>query len=345
MFSAISVVIPTFNREALIVRAVLSALAAASFGDEIIVADDGSRDRTRSKLAAYADRIRFLPLPHGGAGRARNAGIAAAKNPLIAFLDSDDEWTPEHLQLHRRLLDSDPALVFSFSNFSVSSPGKPVRTRFLQHWQAQPRSWETLIGPVRNYSSFVPGASENYPVHVGSLYRSEMESDLVPTFTLVARRSALVDAEWFAEDVPVFEDWQCFGRLASCGPCAFVDRDTAMQHGHRHGRLTDESDLAKLSARLTLLERIWGSDAAFLAEHGPAYRAFRRKSQLSRVRCLLALGKLEAAREEIGRMDGSPLSYRLLSRMPEPMVRGLVSAWRWTKAGLSSSMGRNGHAT
>ena len=91
---AVSVIILTYNRSAVVTRAVESALSCVRPDDEVLVVDDGSTDDTAAALARFGDRIRYLPGPHGGAGRARNRGVAAASRPLVAFLDSDDEWVP-----------------------------------------------------------------------------------------------------------------------------------------------------------------------------------------------------------------------------------------------------------
>src|SRR2546423_1421491 len=99
---ALSVVIPTYNRAALVARAGRAALATLQAGDAGVVADDGSTDGTAAALAEFGGRVRYLVLPHGGAGPARNAGVAAAKGPLVAFLDSDDEWFPHKTALQRR---------------------------------------------------------------------------------------------------------------------------------------------------------------------------------------------------------------------------------------------------
>src|SRR5206468_1085661 len=81
------------------------ALAQVTADDEVIVADDGSTDNTAEALAEFQGRIRHLPLPHGGAGATRNRGVAQATRPLIAFLDSDDEWLPGKLKLQRTFLE------------------------------------------------------------------------------------------------------------------------------------------------------------------------------------------------------------------------------------------------
>ena len=95
----VSVVIPNFNRESALQRAVDSVLAQDYRPLEVVVVDDASTRPVRLELAA-ADRglVRWVQLErNGGGATARNAGIDAARGELIAFLDSDDVWIPEKL--------------------------------------------------------------------------------------------------------------------------------------------------------------------------------------------------------------------------------------------------------
>jgi glycosyltransferase involved in cell wall biosynthesis len=95
----ISVVIPTFNREHC-VRQSLDSVLAQTFKDfEVIVVDDGSTDGTVEVLKSYGDKIRLIGQSNAGAGAARNTGIRAAQGKYVAFLDSDDQWRPEKLEV------------------------------------------------------------------------------------------------------------------------------------------------------------------------------------------------------------------------------------------------------
>lgn len=99
MVPRVSVVIPTRNRPALVVRAVESALAQTLSDIEVIVVIDGKDQATVEALHAIADRrVRVVPLsePVGGA-EARNVGVRAGRGEFIAFLDDDDEWTADKL--------------------------------------------------------------------------------------------------------------------------------------------------------------------------------------------------------------------------------------------------------
>ena len=102
----VTVVIPTYNRAALLVETIDSVLRQ-SFADlEIVVCDDGSTDDTAARVRSFDPRVRYLRLAHTGRpGAPRNRGIAAARGELIAFLDDDDLWETEKLARQVELLD------------------------------------------------------------------------------------------------------------------------------------------------------------------------------------------------------------------------------------------------
>lgn len=91
---AISVVIPTWNRAAIVGGAIRSALNQSRPPLEVLVCDDGSTDDTREVVARVGDpRVRWIPGPRGGRPAIpRNRGLREARGEWIAFLDSDDEW-------------------------------------------------------------------------------------------------------------------------------------------------------------------------------------------------------------------------------------------------------------
>jgi glycosyltransferase involved in cell wall biosynthesis len=85
---------------------------------EIIVVDDGSRDRTRGVLEPYIARgqIRYIYQENRGIAGARNAGIRAATGDLIAFLDADDKWVPEKLERQVKIFEAHPSIGLIHSN-------------------------------------------------------------------------------------------------------------------------------------------------------------------------------------------------------------------------------------
>ena len=93
----VSVIIPTYNREDHVVKAIDSVLGQKYKDYEVIVVDDGSNDNTKEKLRIYGNKIEYIYQNNSGVSAARNTGIKYAGGEWLAFLDSDDEWKPEYL--------------------------------------------------------------------------------------------------------------------------------------------------------------------------------------------------------------------------------------------------------
>jgi len=115
----ISVVIPAYNAEKYVGRAVESILAQTHSPDEIIIVDDGSTDGTAQVVRLFEDKVTFIQQQNAGASVARNSGIEAARGEWIAFLDADDEWLPQKLQRQIEHLRKRPDLVWTHSNYFV----------------------------------------------------------------------------------------------------------------------------------------------------------------------------------------------------------------------------------
>jgi len=102
----VSVVIPTYNRAAVVPRAIESVLAQTVTDLEVIVVDDGSSDGTGQILKKmFGDRIRYFAQANQGVSVARNKGMEEARGEWIAFLDSDDRWEKEKLEWQFKALE------------------------------------------------------------------------------------------------------------------------------------------------------------------------------------------------------------------------------------------------
>jgi glycosyltransferase involved in cell wall biosynthesis len=115
----ISIIIPSYNREKTIGRALESVLAQTYQDWEVIVMDDGSRDQTEAVIAGYSrdQRIRYFKQANAGPVVARNNAVKYAQGELLAFLDSDDEWLPEKLEKQLAVLSQHNKPVLVIGNY------------------------------------------------------------------------------------------------------------------------------------------------------------------------------------------------------------------------------------
>ena len=129
---SISVVIPAYNAEAFIKRAVDSALCQTLSPVEILVIDDGSRDKTFQIASSFGGLVKALTKFNGGPASARNLGVRQAGGEWIAFLDADDAWLPQKLEKQVTLIDSNVGIVHSGARGRSNSISSEIT--FAQLW-------------------------------------------------------------------------------------------------------------------------------------------------------------------------------------------------------------------
>jgi teichuronic acid biosynthesis glycosyltransferase TuaG len=117
----VSVIIPTYNRESTLLRAVNSALQQTYPVHEILICDDGSTDNSKNNIAALNDqKIKWIDCGRNGMPAIpRNTGIKAATGDWIAFLDSDDEWLPSKIEKQLNAVEKYNVKAVSTNAFRV----------------------------------------------------------------------------------------------------------------------------------------------------------------------------------------------------------------------------------
>lgn len=114
---SVSIIIPAYNRKRFLALAVQSVVSQTYLDWELIVADDGSDEETQQYLRGIVGpNVRIVWLPHSGnPSLVRNAAVAAANGSYLAFLDSDDEWPPQKLQIQMAALRARPQCRWSYT--------------------------------------------------------------------------------------------------------------------------------------------------------------------------------------------------------------------------------------
>src|SRR5438128_1181156 len=123
MSPRVSVIVPTYNRAHVLGESLASVLAERDVDLEVVVVDDGSTDDTAAVLAGLGDRrVRPVVRPHAGIAAARNAGLAAARAPYVAFHDSDDVVLPGRLAVPLAFLGAHPEVDLVIQNGRMLPP-------------------------------------------------------------------------------------------------------------------------------------------------------------------------------------------------------------------------------
>ncbi|MGA8810295.1 MAG: glycosyltransferase [Thermoanaerobaculia bacterium] len=195
----ISVILPVYNRQHSVARAIRSVLGQTHPPCELIVIDDGSTDGTRAVLESFASQITVIEQPHAGAYVARNRGLRHAHGELIAFIDSDDVWLPDRLASQLPLMNrSEVGLVF----------GDVVHVR-PYHDRRYVTSFQ--VAPPRR----------------GRVAKQFAWCNFVPTSAVLVRRICIEEAGGFAEDVSLSCDYLMWFQIALRHELDFVDRVVA----------------------------------------------------------------------------------------------------------------------
>ncbi|MCP3919077.1 MAG: glycosyltransferase [bacterium] len=135
-----TVVIPAYNREGTVARAIESALEQTFAPERIIVIDDGSTDGTRAVALSFGAPVEVITQTNAGVPTARNRGVRASETEWVALLDSDDYWYPEHLQRIAAAIEAtDGAATFYFADIR-----RPANEGGATQWE---RAKFTIDGP------------------------------------------------------------------------------------------------------------------------------------------------------------------------------------------------------
>ena len=255
----LSVIIPTWNRAHLVCDAINSALNQCPGDVEVIVVDDASTDNTAGLLAeTYGNGIRVLRREtRGGAGAARNAGVALASGEFVAFLDSDDVWLPGKFAAELRVFERFPSAEAVLSDSQ----------NFFEH-QADGPSRFAINGLLA-----ATGGEPRWANDCEWLWTNSTNAVQICSVTVRLAALSRIDTKLFAEDLDCCEDWEFQMRV--CHLCRVVVLPKILAHvrrfddNSRNGRgipgraKTRTQEMILLRDRLTVMQRAtWLKDLA-----------------------------------------------------------------------------------
>ena len=244
----VSVIIPTYNRAGCLREAVDSVLAQ-DFGDvELIVVDDGSTDSTPQLIEGYGQAIRALRQGNRGVSATRNAGIAASRGALIAFLDSDDLWLPGKL---------DRQVAF----FNSQADALICQTEEL---------W------VRNGRRVNPG--KRHRKRGGMIFEPSLDLCLVSPSAVMVRKELFQRVGFFDESLPACEDYDLWLRVSCRFPVHLIDSPLIVKRGGHPDQLSRIAGLDKF--RISAIVKLLDGDRLSVEQRRAAVRALKQKCEV-----------------------------------------------------------------
>jgi glycosyltransferase involved in cell wall biosynthesis len=183
----VDVIVPCYNVEHCVGRALDSVLRQTHQDFSIYAVDDGCTDNTDQILETYAPRCNLISQVHAGPAAARNRAIRESVSPFVAFIDADDEWLPDKLERQLALLRRNESLGMVCSHCLISEAGSKENRH---------------IGV------------DDVP-HNGRLFKHLVRNCFVFTPSVIVRRRCLQEIGLFNEALPVSEDFNLWLRIAA----------------------------------------------------------------------------------------------------------------------------------
>lgn len=250
LFMQISVVIPTYNRCAVICRSIDSVLRQTRPPNEIIVIDDGSTDDTLNKLEAqYSDQITVIEIPkNAGVSAARNVGIKYSHGDWIALLDSDDEWLETKLATQEQALQQDSHLLCHTEEIWIRN-GKRVN-------------------PMNKHAK-----------QGGDIFEVCLPLCAISPSSVLIHKDLFDQIGNFDESLPACEDYDLWLRICSRHSVLFVETPQLLKYGGHADQLSRQH-WGMDRFRVTALQKILQSNALNPQQRQLAISCILQKSQI-----------------------------------------------------------------
>jgi len=234
----VSVVIPAYNSEKYIDKAINSVLNQTYQDFEIIIIDDGSVDNTRQIIENTNDsRIKYIYQENSGPAAARNNGIKNASGEYIAFLDSDDVWLPEKLEKQIKILKKESDICLVFTAFVMQDEGKEKKEIYrFKTYKNEKLVKNLLLNPM---------ATVPYPS------------------TVMIKKSYLDMVGYFDTELYTSEDWDLWMRLATKANFYYID-EVLVNRFRPKTSITSSLDLSKVEeCYLKVVNNFFDQNAAY----------------------------------------------------------------------------------
>lgn len=208
MNDSVAVIVPTYNRVATLGRALESVYAQLRQADEVCVVDDGSTDDTEEFVKSKYPNVIYVKQVNGGVSSARNKGVESTTSKYLAFLDSDDEWLPEKLEIQLSALQEEPNFKLVHSDEIWIRNGKRVNQM------------------------------DKHKKRGGDIFIHCLPLCVISPSAVVMERSLYVSLGGFDESLPACEDYDLWLRLCCQERVLYIDAPLLRKYGGHEDQLS-----------------------------------------------------------------------------------------------------------
>lgn len=308
-----SVIIPVFNGEKFIEKAIASVFAQTVSDWELVIVNDGSTDNTLSVLEKYKDneKIKIISKENEGVSVARNTGVKNSKGDYIAFLDADDVWHENHLEVVKALIEKypDAGLIGTFTRV------------------------ELVNQEVISECAYFSGKSEEvYLEDFFAEYHKDKSAKMFTVITTVVSRQAFDKSGGFPAGCKIGEDLELSLVIAAYYPVVLSPVATATYKKEN-----------SIATRTVSFDPDWGffervhklyADESIAQSKKENIKKVMEWFSMRRCRHYLIEGKRDKAKQVHRNMDKTVISKKdylinvVLLSMPKALVRKIFEA-RW----------------
>jgi len=227
---AVSVVIATYNRAALLAQTIESVLRQSFQDFELIVVDDGSQDDTQGIVRAFGSRVQYVYQENRGPSAARNLGVRQAKAAWISIQDSDDLSLPNHLETLLGHVKSRPEIAMVFAN------------------------GDYLGGPVHNRQNIIPVAKSRRLAQAGVGLEDLFDKSIVRLQAGLISKKCYEEIGGHDEDLRISMDLDLSFRLWARYPMAYVD-EVVFSYRKHDGNISADQE-RRLLENIRVIEKL-----------------------------------------------------------------------------------------
>ena len=249
-------IIPTFNREPFLKRAINSVLNQTYKEFDLIIIDDGSTDSTAELIRPCNKRLKYIYQENKGPAGARNRGVKESKAEFICFLDSDDWWDKDKLAIQLKAMRENPEYLISHTQEIWYKNGQLLNQK--------PKH--------RKYSGFI--------------FDKCLPICAVGMSTIMAKREIFDEVGFFNEGLPCCEDYDLWLKVSAKFPFLLVDKPLTLKDGGRADQVSTIHARGMDKFRIQGIKRLLGEGCLSREQRNLALQELEKKCRIYGQGCI-----------------------------------------------------------